>query len=157
VRKASASRIVKLKIDREIEDRKNLDAAPGMQSFVSQLVAGTLDLPTLIPGGWFVRGVRGGVALSAPARGIPAWAEAGGWRTAANLPLVAAEATGKAVARAGRVMAPMATLGAAGSATQELALHTLSETRTAAESGFNIGAAAFLSGLCGSAGARLPE
>jgi hypothetical protein len=54
----------KLQIDREVEDRKILEAAPWYKSFPAQLAAGAIDLPSLLPGGAFVRGAKGGFSIA---------------------------------------------------------------------------------------------
>jgi hypothetical protein len=54
----------KRQIDMEDDDRRTLAAAPWYMSFPAQLIAGTLDLPTLIPGGEFVRGATGGITIA---------------------------------------------------------------------------------------------
>lgn len=64
VRNPRAAEAKKRQIDQEIEDRKTLQAAPWWQSLPSQMVAGTLDWTTLLPGGAFVRGVSGGVSVA---------------------------------------------------------------------------------------------
>lgn len=64
VRNPRAAEAKKRQIDQEIEDRKTLQAAPWWQSLPSQMVAGVVDLPTLLPGGAFVRGVSGGVSVA---------------------------------------------------------------------------------------------
>lgn len=71
----------KAQIDREKDDRRLLGAAPWWQSFPAQLVAGTLDWPTLLPGGAFVRGAKGGVSI---ARSALATGAAAGISTAAQ-------------------------------------------------------------------------
>jgi hypothetical protein len=50
-------------IDRETADRRLLDSAPWYASFPAQMAAGVLDLPTLIPGGAFLRGAKGGFSV----------------------------------------------------------------------------------------------
>lgn len=64
VRNPRAAEAKKRQIDQELEDRKTLQAAPWWQSLPSQMVAGTLDWTTLLPGGAFVRGVSGGVSVA---------------------------------------------------------------------------------------------
>ncbi|HYE77540.1 MAG TPA: hypothetical protein VEI97_06115, partial [bacterium] len=66
----------KRKIDREREDRKLLEAAPWWQSLPAQMAAGVFDLPTLMPGGAFVRGVRGGFSIARSAMSVGAAATA---------------------------------------------------------------------------------
>ena len=63
VRNARHLDLVKQKLDREDEDRKLLDAAPWYQSMTSQMLAGVADIPTLIPGGAFIRGANGGYVI----------------------------------------------------------------------------------------------
>jgi hypothetical protein len=55
---------VATKILREREDRKLLHDAPWYQSLPAELIAGTLDLPTLLPGGAFVRSAKGGFSMA---------------------------------------------------------------------------------------------
>lgn len=54
---------VKADIDQERKDREDLDRA-GMFGAVMNIVAGTADLPTLIPGGGLVRAGRGGFSVA---------------------------------------------------------------------------------------------
>lgn len=54
---------IKRQIDREEADNKTLDAAPWYQSVPTRLIAGVFDVPSLIPGGAFVRAAGGGVAM----------------------------------------------------------------------------------------------
>jgi hypothetical protein len=63
IRNTIADANMKRQIDQEENDRKILEAAPFIQSFPAQLAAGIIDLPTLLPGGAFVRGAKGGFAL----------------------------------------------------------------------------------------------
>jgi hypothetical protein len=65
---------IKRNIDREEEVNKTLAAAPAWQSIPLQIIAGTLDWPTLAPGGVFVRGAKLGysVSRSALATGLAA-------------------------------------------------------------------------------------
>lgn len=70
VRNNARADAVKRQIDMEGEDRRTLQAAPWYESVPAQLVAGTLDLPTLVPGGAFVRGVRGGYSVSRSALSV---------------------------------------------------------------------------------------
>lgn len=56
--------MVKRQIDMEEDDRRTLAGAPWYKSLPAQLIAGTLDLPTLIPGGAFVRGAAGGISIA---------------------------------------------------------------------------------------------
>jgi hypothetical protein len=72
VRNRAAGDIMKRKIDGENEDRKLLDSAPWYQSLVSQAAAGGLDLPTLIPGGAFVKGAKGGFSVLKSAASVGA-------------------------------------------------------------------------------------
>jgi hypothetical protein len=105
-------------IDREDADRRVLDSAPWYASFPAQMAAGILDLPTLVPGGAFLRGAKGGFSV------------------------------GKSALMVG-------TAAGGSTALQEYGLQHLNETRTALESGINIGASVFLGGLLGAGGAKL--
>lgn len=71
-RSSRAVDAVKRQIDRETEDRKVLDAAPWYQSVPAQIAAGGLDLPSLIPGGAFVRGAKGGLSVARSALNVGA-------------------------------------------------------------------------------------
>lgn len=53
----------KRQIDQELEDDKVIDAAPWYQSLPLQMVAGIADWTTLLPGGAFVRGAKGGFSI----------------------------------------------------------------------------------------------
>lgn len=64
VRNTTAADDTKRQIDQELEDKKTLAASPWWQRLPSELIAGTLDLPTLIPGGAFVKTASGGVAVA---------------------------------------------------------------------------------------------
>lgn len=78
-RNQKARDLIKEQIMREEEDRKTLAAAPLYQSVPAQIAAGTIDLPTLLPAGSLIRGVRGGysVARSALSTGAAAAVGAG--------------------------------------------------------------------------------
>lgn len=52
------------KIDREEENRRIRDAAPWWQAAITDITAGVLDLPTLIPGGALVKGAKGGYSIT---------------------------------------------------------------------------------------------
>lgn len=60
----------KRQIDNEEESRRILSAAPWYQSFPAQMVAGALDWPTLLPGGAFVRGIKGGFSVGKSALNV---------------------------------------------------------------------------------------
>lgn len=70
VRNGQALRAKMRQVDRELEDRRILEAAPWWKSVPAQLMAGVFDLPTLMPGGAFVRGVRGGISVSRSALSV---------------------------------------------------------------------------------------
>lgn len=61
---------MKRQLDREEEDRKTLDAAPWYQSVPAQLIAGVADVPTLAPGGAFIRGAKGGLSVGRSALSV---------------------------------------------------------------------------------------
>ncbi len=63
---------VKRQIDQETEDKKLLESAPWYESLPAQLIAGGLDLPSLIPGGAFVRGAKGGFSVARSAANVGA-------------------------------------------------------------------------------------
>lgn len=63
VRNGRAADARKRQIDQEIEDRRTIEAAPWYVSLPAQIAAGAIDLPSLLPGGAFVRGVHGGYAV----------------------------------------------------------------------------------------------
>jgi hypothetical protein len=58
-----------------------IDALPWQQALPLQILAGGLDWPTLLPGGAFVRGAQGGIAISRTALNV---AMAGGVATTAQ-------------------------------------------------------------------------
>jgi hypothetical protein len=118
VRNTKALDVVKRRIDQEVDDKRLLDSAPWYQSVPAQLAAGVLDLPTLMPGGTFIRGVRGGFSIAKSA-------------------------------------ASVAAAGGASTTIQEAGLQSMQETRSAVESGVNIGASVLLGGLLGAGGAKL--
>lgn len=70
VRNRQAADTVKAKIDQENDDRKLLESAPWYQSLTSQAAAGALDLPSLIPGGAFVKGAKGGFSVARSALSV---------------------------------------------------------------------------------------
>jgi len=70
VRNSRHAEIAKQKIDREMEDRKILSEAPLWQSIPAQMIAGVIDLPTLIPGGAFIRGAKGGFSIARSALSV---------------------------------------------------------------------------------------
>lgn len=72
VRNRQAFDTIRAKIDQETEDRKLLDSAPWYQSLISQGTAGALDLPSLIPGGAFVKGAKGGFSVAKSALSVGA-------------------------------------------------------------------------------------
>lgn len=74
IRNTAHAEDMKRQIDREEEDRKLLSSAAWYQSIPAQLAAGVIDLPTLLPGGAFVRGAKGGfsIARSAATVGLAA-------------------------------------------------------------------------------------
>jgi hypothetical protein len=76
-----AYELMKDKLAREKEDRKLSDAMPWWQAVPLDIAAGVLDLPTLIPGGAFVRGARGGFSIGRSALSVGA---AAGVSTAAQ-------------------------------------------------------------------------
>lgn len=80
-RNRATAEAVKRQIDREDEDRKVLADAPWYQSVPAQLIAGVADIPTLAPGGAFVRGAKGGLSVSRSALNVAA---AGGLATTAQ-------------------------------------------------------------------------
>ncbi len=71
-RNPRAADAVKRQIDMELEDKKLLDSAPWYQSLIAQGAAGALDLPSLIPGGAFVRGAKGGFSVARSALSVGA-------------------------------------------------------------------------------------
>jgi hypothetical protein len=76
-RSAAAVAARKAKLDQEIEDRKLLDGLPWYQSLPAQMAAGVLDAPTLLPGGAFVRGAKGGLSVAKSAMSVGAGAAVG--------------------------------------------------------------------------------
>lgn len=72
VRNTAAADNMKRKIDREAEDRKLVDAMPWYQSLPVGLVAGTLDPSVILPGGAFVRSVKGGFSVAKTAASVAA-------------------------------------------------------------------------------------
>lgn len=69
----------KRQLDMEEDDRRNLAAAPWYKSLPATLLAGAADLPSLLPGGAFVRGAAGGISIarSAAVTGLAAGVGAG--------------------------------------------------------------------------------
>lgn len=69
---------IKRQIDQETDDKRTLEGLPWYARMPAELIAGTLDLPTLIPGGAFIKSTKGGfsIARSAVATGIGAGAGA---------------------------------------------------------------------------------
>jgi hypothetical protein len=63
VRNRATDAAIKADIDRKDDNERTLAASPWYQSLPMQLLAGTADLPTLLPGGAFVRGSKGGIAV----------------------------------------------------------------------------------------------
>lgn len=55
---------IKRQIDQETEDKRTLDGLPWYARVPAEITAGTLDLPSLIPGGAFVRGAKGGFSIA---------------------------------------------------------------------------------------------
>lgn len=84
VRNTQAADEKKRQLDKEDDDRRTLEAAPWYQSIPAQIAAGVADLPTLIPGGAFMRSASGGIsiartaALTAGAGGVAATAQEAG-------------------------------------------------------------------------------
>lgn len=60
----------RMQIEREQEDRRLVAAAPAWMSIPAGILAGTLDLPTLIPGGAFVAGAKGGFSIARSAANV---------------------------------------------------------------------------------------
>jgi len=63
VRNTKRAEATKRQIDQEKADKRLLDASPWYISVPAQLVAGVADWPTLLPGGAFVRGAKGGFSM----------------------------------------------------------------------------------------------
>lgn len=74
-RNADEAGRMKAQIDREIEDRKTMDAA-GAWGFVAGMGAAVLSPTSLLPGGAIVRGAGGGVSVARTAASAGAWAGA---------------------------------------------------------------------------------
>jgi hypothetical protein len=72
VRNSRALSAMQRQIDREEEDQRILRAAPGYISFPAQLAAGVLDPLSLVPGGTFIRGVKGGISVARSALSVGA-------------------------------------------------------------------------------------
>lgn len=71
-----AADALKLQIDRELQDRRTLDAAGGV-GILAEMAAGVVDLPSLLPIGGAIAGGASGVVRSAAAIGIAAGLDAG--------------------------------------------------------------------------------
>jgi hypothetical protein len=121
---------IRADIARENEDRKLTDSQPWWMGMITGGAASILSPTTLIPGGAFVKGAKGGISLVKP-----------GW--------------GRVAVESAKTGARMS--GAAGVSTglQEVALHNIQETRTLEDSAWNIGGSMFLTGIIGSAGVKV--
>lgn len=73
VRNSQHFDIVQRSIQQEREDRTLLDGLPWYQSFPARMMASALDWPTLMPGGAFVRGAKGGFSLMKSGATVGAW------------------------------------------------------------------------------------
>src|SRR5690606_31141353 len=71
-----AADALKLQIDRELQDRRTLDAAGGV-GILAEMAAGVVDLPSLLPIGGAIAGGASGVVRSAAAIGIATGLDAG--------------------------------------------------------------------------------
>ena len=109
---------IRTDIARENADRKLLDSQPWWMGLATEGVAGILSPTSLMPGGAFVKGAKGGIAV-----------------------IKAGASVGAATA--------------ASAAVQEGMLHSVEQTRTAAESATAIGASFFLGGMLGAGGQAL--
>src|SRR3990167_3625903 len=65
--------IVQRSIQQEREDRDLLNGLPWYQSMPARMMAATLDWPTALPGGAFVRGAKGGFSLLKSGSQVGAW------------------------------------------------------------------------------------
>src|SRR3990167_5610335 len=65
--------IVQRSIQQEREDRDLLNGLPWYQSMPARMMAAVLDFPTLLPGGAFVRGAKGGFSLLKSGAQVGAW------------------------------------------------------------------------------------
>src|SRR3990167_4886572 len=65
--------IVQRSIQQEREDRDLLNGLPWYQSMPARMMAAVLDWPTLLPGGAFVRGAKGGFSLLKSGAQVGAW------------------------------------------------------------------------------------
>ena len=65
--------IVQRSIQQEREDRKLLDGLPWYQSMPALMMAGILSPTTLLPGGAFVRGAKGGFSWAKSGASVAAW------------------------------------------------------------------------------------
>jgi hypothetical protein len=70
IRNTQAADVMKRRIDRREEDQRILDAAPWYVSVPMQLLAGGSDPLNWMPGGVFVRGVKGGISIARSARSV---------------------------------------------------------------------------------------
>lgn len=70
VRNTRAMEDMKAKLDREDEDRKLIQSAPWYVSLPAQGAASIFDIPSLIPGGAFVRGATGGFSVAKTAANV---------------------------------------------------------------------------------------
>jgi hypothetical protein len=70
VRNAQQLDARKRQLDLETEDQRTLESAEWYKSVPAQLVAGTIDWPTLLPGGAFVRGAKGGYSVARTAASV---------------------------------------------------------------------------------------
>ena len=66
---------MKAQIDREMEDRKVIDAAGGW-GFLASMGAAVLSPTSLMPGGALVRGAKGGISIGRTAMNTAGWAAA---------------------------------------------------------------------------------
>lgn len=82
---------IKADIARENEDRKLLDGQPWWMSLLTEGPAAVLSPTTLLPGGAFVRGAKGGLSIAKSAGSVAAGAAAG--TTAQELALQSIEQT----------------------------------------------------------------
>ena len=63
IRSSTGADARKRQIDMEDEDRRTLAGAPWYKSLPAQLLAGTADLPTLLPAGGFLRAAGGAISV----------------------------------------------------------------------------------------------
>jgi len=64
IRSAAGADARKRQLDMEEDDRRTLAGAPWYKSFPAQLLAGAADIPSLLPGGAFVRTAGGGISIA---------------------------------------------------------------------------------------------